>query len=221
MRRNFRRSRAFSLIEALLTVGIFAVLIALLYVGVQSALAASRRARCISNLRQVGAAMSLSIQENRQAIVSFRGGSWDDRLAWNNQCFLNGYLTDKEVFRCPDGENKYPISGPSWFWNGYGLNMFDPDGGEVPLTGKLGTGYIYRRSTATIEHPAAYLLIADSATPSAQKYYQTFRLGKAGTTDLSGLHLRHQGRANVFFLDGHVESIDRKRALDLGVINIH
>ena len=63
-----KATRAFTLVELLVVIGIIALLIAMLLPGLNKAQEAARRANCLSNLRQVHTAFHLYALENKDAV---------------------------------------------------------------------------------------------------------------------------------------------------------
>jgi prepilin-type N-terminal cleavage/methylation domain-containing protein len=61
-----RVRRGFTLIEILVSVGILVVLAALLLPSIKSSIESSRKAKCVANLRQMGAAFLMYANENDQ-----------------------------------------------------------------------------------------------------------------------------------------------------------
>ena len=65
---SLRRGKGFTLIELLVVIGIIALLVAMLLPALTKAQEASRRASCLSNLRQVHLAFHLYALENKDAV---------------------------------------------------------------------------------------------------------------------------------------------------------
>lgn len=71
--KNLRGGKAFTLIELLVVIAIIAILAALLLPALSKAKERARRAKCLSNLRQIGIATKLYVDDNHESLPS---GHW-------------------------------------------------------------------------------------------------------------------------------------------------
>src|SRR5690606_7685312 len=62
------------------------------------------------------------------------------------------------------------------------------------------------------------ILLADSAAPSSDNGGQTFRIRYESQHNRSAIALRHNNRANAFFMDGHAEALGHEEILALGFV---
>jgi prepilin-type N-terminal cleavage/methylation domain-containing protein/prepilin-type processing-associated H-X9-DG protein len=116
------RSRAFTLVELLVVLAIIAILAALLLPAVSRAKESGRGAACISNLRQIGVALQLYVDENQQRLPAMR-----DRAAATDtnqpalpsvEIVLRDQLGNTNVLRCPsDRVQLFEQTGSSYSWN--------------------------------------------------------------------------------------------------------
>ncbi len=199
---NVRR-RGFTLIELLVVIAIVVILAGLIGAGLQRGRQASDSAHCISNLRQWAAALSLYIADNDgftprrgqgvQPLFQInRPTDWFNALP--QYLGLAQYQTDvannqmpqarqNSVWICPSATNP----GGAYFLP-YGMNMYLSPWIR-PLPHRL----------VEIPNPELLAFMADapgqysSTVPSALGY---------------SVMPRHNGRANVSFLDGHVASFE-------------
>ncbi len=113
------RRAAFTFIElsvSLLIVLVLAAISVPVYARVSQG---SRAIACMSNLRQIGGALQLYLNDHNQLIPVLAAGrkSKDEQIPVIDNT-LDGYTRDKKVFACPaDAEGLATSSGTSYYWN--------------------------------------------------------------------------------------------------------
>lgn len=162
MKPNTKRSRAFSLIELLLTISIIATLFTLILPAINAARENARTRQCQANLKQIHLAFSSYARDFRDYIPTPDNGlSWVSAIA--NQGYLGApqrkapFITQDTTnlfsvrwipFKCPS-ETPRPIIGATIEYNGTPATCWDND--------FLPTSYAMNISVIPRSKPGAYL----------------------------------------------------------------
>ncbi len=196
------QSKAFTLIELLVVVAIIALLVAILVPSLQQAREAAKNVVCQSNLRQVGIATAVYIDDNDGSFYWARGNHKDARLGpyyeyrpwFHSDGVLGPYLqgASNEVARygCPTHEND-----PTWWSDGdYISNRWIT---SLPAIFGL---YGYPSKLLKIKKPERKIVIAEFG----RQGYSTHPFDGFDYHKLAGLGDHHQGYNNILWADMHV-----------------
>lgn len=129
----------FTLVELLVVLGIIGVLIGLLMPSMRKARMASQQTVCASNLRQVGAALLLYVNDNQQKLPFVVEPLWrpdgsvdlnadpSDPVA-SPQSFMNvmkRYIGEGKILMCPAAATAYPAKDPKVSYRISSANNYD------------------------------------------------------------------------------------------------
>lgn len=185
----------FTLVELLLIVVLTAVFAAVCLPTLRGAQTQARQSACMNQLQLCGRANSLYADDHGGRFVQYR--QWTNDF-WTGIMFSDGYLQRREVVYCPD-------MAPSEFaWSAaYGVLKQ-----QATLWPGISTAEpCWTFNLSAVKQPSGVPYLGDSAEPAGAGLQQIVFVEPFGAKRT--WHLRHNGRADIWYLDGHAAAEDR------------
>ncbi len=213
--------RGFTLIELLVVIAIIAVLAALMFPAVSTALESARRSNCRSNQRQIGLGLKQYAMSNDGWYVLKgdrpgydSGGNLTGEYPLRNhviKMYSNGYITATSLWLCPS-DRRDGVGGVN--------QVFDPKEFGPAYSTTRNCSYMYVAGYSdggSDEVSITAPVLADESNKPENGAATPANMPKIDAGDNHGANFR-----NVLYLDGHVgamESYDAANAIFDGLNN--
>jgi len=225
------KRRGFTLIELLVVIAIIAILAAILFPVFARAREKARQSSCTSNLKQIGTALMMYLQDYDEVLCdTVMGRDAPDHpartYAWMS--IIMPYVKNQQLFKCPScWWGSSDIAGWGTINGGYGgvrevmgyagnLGYSDDPvgwGGDPNLDAPG-----YGQPIAAMSAPAENILVSDASNWNTVRFYwertdntghPTPGIAQEYNNAYYVVDSRHNGQANCVFADGHVKSLPR------------
>jgi prepilin-type N-terminal cleavage/methylation domain-containing protein/prepilin-type processing-associated H-X9-DG protein len=221
-----RRTRAaFTLIELLVVIAIIAILAAILFPVFAQAREKARQAACLSNLKQIGLALNMYLQDHDEGFpqgnYTVKGGlvTWRQLLEPYIKAGVAGVETNdtarekKSVWVCPNHAGPYPsVAGTMFAKAAAAVQQL----GSQPSRSYGANGYLVYDDyywagggaparLAAILNPANIVFVAETAGSGRDNIWGRDDTDKGWNLPEIAARGRHSGGAHFVMADGHAK----------------
>jgi len=192
--------RRFTLIELLVVIAIIAILASMLLPALQQAREKARAISCTANQKQIGLAMLMYLDDSNDQFCRSNGTPrWEE--LWLPYCGGS-----KKVFYCPSETRTEKDWATDVRYISYGFNICGlGHAGSQPNPFNATSTSSFCVNLVQIVKPTGTLVTCDTGRPTAGLGYYVSVPNSAMWSDFLPWE-RHGVRANVLFVDGHVDS---------------
>jgi prepilin-type processing-associated H-X9-DG protein/prepilin-type N-terminal cleavage/methylation domain-containing protein len=216
---------ALTLTELLVVIAIVGILAALLLTAISHAKAKAQKIQCVGNLHQLGIGLQVFLADNHgypvlltstnrfSGMERFWFGQMQQDALGNPHLTTNFYY--QGVWFCPSAQWSEEVlrgipMADGWTYYAYNTDIFDAKNGNVEPTNQFGLQGHFNPNTQTylpireseVVAPSDMMAIGDGFDPNGI----FMRRPLSDMEQFGNVLTRHQGKANVVFCDGHVES---------------
>jgi prepilin-type N-terminal cleavage/methylation domain-containing protein/prepilin-type processing-associated H-X9-DG protein len=208
----------FTLIELLVVIAIISLLVSILLPSLQQAKEMSLAVKCSANLKGVGLATGMYSNEYDEQLprpARLKEGT-SSYYFWPYMLFKAGVLEDFNLTHCPGGADIVVPTSDCWRYNNpdriYGVNSAPASHGGAwnkytiedfvsANWGKPKSGF----SAASAPYIGETMTISEGKRIQWPEWHCVHTGWGSLIPPTKALHLRHLGRSNVLFVDGHCD----------------